>query len=268
MKIAILIGLGAFFALLVQGLWLGMLRGAGLVEKNYLGKEIPLGVGPLFLGAALFAFWLGELFKLVAFEAFFPYLLLLVGMVLLGFIDDTLGSGDARGFRGHFKNLFRGRLTTGGLKAIGGGFLALVVATTLKSEPGEILLAAVLIALSANTLNLFDLRPGRALKFFWLVLVVLAFVPGSRLYVLMPLLGATFIYAPLDLGARAMLGDSGSNCLGAALGYSLALSLTWQWQLAATIFLLLLNLLSERVSFSVIIEKNSLLRFFDRLGRS
>lgn len=267
LKIAYLIVLGSAFALLVQGMWLGMLRGSGLVVANFQGKEIPVGLGPLFLGSAAFAFWLGELVGFLSLSAFLPFLFLLAGMVLLGFIDDTLGSSTSRGFQGHFRNLLRGRLTTGGLKAIGGGFLALLVALILKRDPAQILLSAMLIALAANTLNLFDLRPGRALKFFWLVVLFLVPIPGSKLFVLMPLVGASLVYAPLDLRAGAMLGDSGSNCLGCALGYSLAATLTWQWQLAVVVFLLLLNLLSERFSFSAIIEQNPVLHFLDHLGR-
>ncbi len=267
LRIAYLIALGGAFALLVQGMWLGMLRGSGLLVPNFQGKEIPVGMGPFFLGSAAFAFWLGELIGFLSLSAFLSFLFLLAGMVLLGFIDDALGNGSSRGFRGHFRNLLRGKLTTGGLKAMGGGFLALLVATTLTGEPARIFLAALLIALSANTLNLFDLRPGRALKLFWLGVLILVSIPSSKLFVLMPIVGASLVYAPLDLRAKAMLGDSGSNCLGCALGYSLAASLSWQWQLAVVVFLFLLNLLSERYSFSAIIEKNPLLRFLDLLGR-
>ena len=244
LRIAYLIALGGAFALLVQGMWLGMLRGSGLLVPNFQGKEIPVGMGPLFLGSAAFAFWLGELIGFLSLSAFLSFL-----------------------FRGHFRNLLRGKLTTGGLKAMGGGFLALLVATTLTGEPARIFLAALLIALSANTLNLFDLRPGRALKLFWLGVLILVSIPSSKLFVLMPIVGVSLVYAPLDLRAKAMLGDSGSNCLGCALGYSLAASLSWQWQLAVVVFLFLLNLLSERYSFSAIIEKNPLLRFLDLLGR-
>lgn len=268
MKIAFLLICGGVFGLLVQGMWLNLLRSAGLVVPNFQGKEIPVSVGPLFLGSAAFAFWLGDLFAFVSLSVFFPFLFLITAMVLLGFIDDTLGSGESRGFRGHFKSLFQGKLTTGGLKAIGGGLLALIVATATGKEPAQILLAALLMALSANTINLLDLRPGRALKFFWLGIVILFFVPGSKLFILLPLVGASLVYAPLDLRAKAMLGDSGSNCLGAALGYSLANSLTWQWQLGVLFFLLLLNLLSERYSFSAIIDQNPVLRFLDSLGRA
>lgn len=268
LKIAFLIISGGLFGLLVQGMWLHLLRSSGLVVPNYQGKEIPVGQGPLFLGSAAFAFWLGDLVGFVSMPVFFPFLFLLAGMVLLGFIDDTLGNDQSRGFRGHFKSLFRGQLTTGGLKAIGGGFLALVVTSAMLEEPAQILLAALVIALSANTVNLLDLRPGRALKFFWLGILILLFVPGSRLFVLLPLLGASLVWAPLDLRARAMLGDSGSNCLGASLGYSLVTTLSWQWQVGVLVLFLVLNLLSERYSFSAIIEKNPVLRFFDLLGRA
>ena len=266
MKSAFLLLSAAVFTLAAQGLWLGMLKNFGLVAPNYKQKEIPFSQGPLFLGSAVFAFWTAELFGFFS-RTYYPFLFLLSGMALLGFIDDTLGGREAKGFRGHFRSLLHGKLTTGGLKATAGALLALVVASTMETQPAQILLAAVLIALTANTLNLLDLRPGRALK-AWLGLVLLLFLVGGQLRWLLPLLGASLIWAPLDLRAQAMLGDSGANCLGAALGYSLAQSLGWRWQLGTVILFLLLNLLSERYSFSRLIERNPLLRFLDRLGRA
>ncbi|HOB21232.1 MAG: hypothetical protein GX766_01665 [Firmicutes bacterium] len=267
MEAAILFVLGGLFTLLVRSLWLGMLKNCGLVALNYQQKEIPVSSGPLFLGSTTFALWLGELVGISSLSDRFSFLFLLAALVLLGFIDDCLGGKDAKGFRGHFRSLFRGQLTTGGMKAIAGGFFSLVVATTLAEEPARILLAALLIAFSANTLNLLDLRPGRALKSFWLGSILLLWTRGGNLP-LYPLLGASVIWAPADFKGRAMLGDSGANCLGAALGYSLAVSLSLPWQLAVVLFLLLLNLISEKYSFSAIIEGNPFLRFLDRLGRS
>ncbi|MGH9151429.1 MAG: hypothetical protein ACRD03_03265, partial [Acidimicrobiales bacterium] len=49
-----------------------------------------------------------------------------VGMALVGLLDDLAGGDDARGFRGHLTALAAGRLTTGGAKLLGGLAVAVV----------------------------------------------------------------------------------------------------------------------------------------------
>ena len=70
-----------------------------------------------------------------------------------------------------------------------------------------------------------------------------------------------------DLREKAMLGDSGSNLIGFAVGVQLAASLpTWaQWPAAGV--LVALNLLAETVTLSRMIEAVPPIRWFDRLGR-
>ncbi len=74
-----------------------------------------------------------------------------------------------------------------------------------------------------------------------------------------------------------MLGDAGANALGALLGYvifvGLAPAASAGMGPALAILgvvaglLLLVNGLSERYSYSELIERNALLRWLDRLGR-
>jgi UDP-N-acetylmuramyl pentapeptide phosphotransferase/UDP-N-acetylglucosamine-1-phosphate transferase len=70
-----------------------------------------------------------------------------------------------------------------------------------------------------------------------------------------------------DLRERMMLGDAGANPLGATLGLAAVLvfaPMTRNWLLAA---LVVLNLASERVSFSRVIDRVAPLRLLDQLGR-
>ena len=86
------------------------------------------------------------------------------GAAAFGGYDDIAGSGDRRGFRGHLGALAHGEVTTGAVK-IGGIGATGVAASALNGGPAvDVVLNAALIAGSANLLNLFDLRPGRALK--------------------------------------------------------------------------------------------------------
>jgi hypothetical protein len=161
----------------------------------------------------------------------------------LGLADD-LFSGPERGFAGH---LDAGR-TTGVLKLVGIPFVGLLATRRLSG--------ALLVGLAANALNQLDTRPGRALKAY-----VLAALPLRA-----PLLPAV-ILAPYDLREMAMLGDSGSNALGAVLGLTSVDRFTGRSRWLAIGALAGLNLLGERRSLGELIERSPALRALDRLGR-
>jgi UDP-GlcNAc:undecaprenyl-phosphate/decaprenyl-phosphate GlcNAc-1-phosphate transferase len=86
------------------------------------------------------------------------------GAAAFGGYDDLAGSGSRRGFRGHLGALAKGEVTTGTVKLGGIGATGLVSAALLGGGPADVAVNAGLVAGGANLLNLFDLRPGRALK--------------------------------------------------------------------------------------------------------
>jgi hypothetical protein len=240
-------------------------------------------------------------------------ILLALGATALGMVDDVFGDSSAKGFRGHVKALLSGRLTTGGLKMLGIGALAVLAGLPASlhatgafwqglSVPHLAALAAwvcasLVIALTANLMNLSDLRPGRALKCYGVLAVAGAGISAAAMWVersgilrsgdgglpspglqwlwiacmaatlLVLALGPLLSVWRFDLGERAMLGDAGANAMGAVAGFLLA----WQsplWLLAVMAAVLLaLNLLSERVSFSRVIDGTAFLRWLDGLGR-
>jgi UDP-N-acetylmuramyl pentapeptide phosphotransferase/UDP-N-acetylglucosamine-1-phosphate transferase len=63
-----------------------------------------------------------------------------------------------------------------------------------------------------------------------------------------------------------MLGDTGANVLGAAVGWGLVVAVGSAGEWAALVVVVLLNLVSERVSFTRVIDAVAPLRWFDRLG--
>jgi UDP-N-acetylmuramyl pentapeptide phosphotransferase/UDP-N-acetylglucosamine-1-phosphate transferase len=71
-----------------------------------------------------------------------------------------------------------------------------------------------------------------------------------------------------DLRERLMLGDAGANALGAALGLGVVLTASPAARTAVLIAVVALNLASEVVSFSRIIDGVAPLRALDRLGRA
>lgn len=196
------------------------------------------------------------------------YLSVMAAMWLLGAIDDIWGNREVGGFKGHFRKLLvEHKLTTGAVKAIGGGVVALAAGYWMyRSDLVHALLAAAVIALATNLLNLFDLRPGRAVAVFFLGLVVTCTLKYGRL-VALPLVvmisEIALIFGNADSRGETMLGDSGSNALGAALGLTIALSAP-NWMIPAIIAMATVHVYSEKHSISGLIDRNRVLRAIDR----
>jgi hypothetical protein len=161
----------------------------------------------------------------------------------IGLADD-LWSGPERGFRAHL----RARSTTGVLKLVG---IPLVGLVRTRSVSG-----ALLVGLSANVVNQLDTRPGRALKAYLLGAVAVD-AP----------LGLAVLLLPYDLGEMGMLGDSGSNGLGAMLGLYSVNRFTERGRWVAIGALAGLTLLGESRSLGELIERTPGLRELDSLGR-
>jgi hypothetical protein len=161
----------------------------------------------------------------------------------LGVVDD-LWSGPERGFRAHLRK----GATTGTLKLVG---IPLYGLWRTRSVSG-----AVLVGLAANVLNQLDTRPGRALKAY-LLAAPAAGAPVREAVLLLP----------YDLREMTMLGDAGSNALGAVLALSSVSRLTGRGRIAAIAVLAGLTVLGERRSLGTLIERTPVLSDFDRLGR-
>jgi hypothetical protein len=161
----------------------------------------------------------------------------------IGLVDDVW-SGPERGFRAHL----RAGNTTGVLKLVG---IPLVGLARTRSLSG-----ALLVGLSANVLNQLDTRPGRALKAYLLA------APAVDAP-----LGLAVLLLPYDLREMGMLGDSGSNGLGALLGLHSVNRFTGRGRWIAIGTLAGLTLLGESRSLGELIERTPGLRELDALGR-
>ena len=251
-------------------MWL-IARTPKLRRPNFQGRVIPTAFGFVLTLAAVPVY---AILMHSGADALVPYIIAVAGFGVLGFVDDLFGMREAGGFRGHIGLLRRGRVSTGLIKAVGGGIVGLLVAYLLSGFLPNLRLAAVmvmdglLIILSANTLNLLDLRPGRAVSCFWAGIMAVMFVWPERnqtLFALMPVLVPAVILLLLDRSARVMIGDAGSNVLGAVLGIGIALRCGVPAKIAVLLFLILANVYSERFSISKLIEGNRVLRSVDRL---
>lgn len=236
-------------------------------RTNHRGEPVTLLEGPAFAAGATAAVALAP-----GVPARMRAAALLAGSVTgaLGGYDDLAGSGASRGFKGHLSALARGEVTTGAIKILGIGVTGLAAAALAGSDAPtrrgallDVMVDGALVAGTANLFNLFDLRPGRAIK---------AGLIGGAPGVLAgdPVATATFGAAaallPEDLGERAMLGDAGANALGALLGLS-ATRLNRPARLTALAAVTALNAASEVVSFTRVIRNTPLLDRLDQLGR-
>ena len=208
--------------------------------------------------------------------------LAVAGFGLLGLLDDLAQDAGASGYRGHVKSVFSGKLTAGSLKMIAGPAFALVLVLPLQQNSVLWLLVdGAIIALAANLANLFDRAPGRVTKFSCFCLAGLVLACGATalladtlqlqsftgLLGLCVAVGAACGMLPAEMKERVMLGDTGANPLGAAIGLAVVLTQEAPVRLGVVVALLFMNLLSERVSFSAVIERVGPLRAVDQLGR-
>ena len=127
-----------------------------------------------------------------------------------------------------------------------------------------------LLILATNLFNLLDLRPGRAEKA--LVLLGLGLCLGAWTFYPLELLGIfvgpVLVGAWLTLGERAMLGDTGSNLIGAIAGVWLLTTLGADARLVALAAIVALTIYGELRSISKTIESVPPLRWLDSLGRA
>src|SRR5215217_3414483 len=232
----VLVGWGIGFWAAPQVL-AGLAR-SSLARVNYRHREVVAGLGLLLpLGLLVWAAPLAVAARVDPLRAGRAGLLAPSGLavvvaglafVVLGLVDDLIEDpGGRRGFRGHLRALVTGRLTGGGIKLLGGA-LAGLLAASMATPPD---------------------RPPWAVLLGGLVVASAANTAHL-----------------LDLREEGMLGDAGANALGAVVGTLLLAGPMWLvWAAAAILFTL--QLASERVSFSRVIEGNRVLRAGDRLGR-
>lgn len=268
----VLVALGAGFAAgsVLAVLLRPVLAHPLLERENYRGHRLPTAGG---LVAVVAVLAVEGVWALVDGDGVHHvYVLIALAFGALGFVDDLLGTGaDGRGFVGHVRALLGGRLTTGGLKLFGGGAAALVACAAVDGDQvGRLVVDAALVALAANLANLFDRAPGRTLKVGALCAAVLFGVAAldRDLAGVAVAVGALLALLPADLGERLMIGDTGANPLGAVLALGLVIAAPFWARAVALAVVLGLNLLSEAVSFSSIIDRVGPLRWVDRAGRS
>ncbi|MDR2381310.1 MAG: hypothetical protein LBE08_09100 [Bifidobacteriaceae bacterium] len=269
----------------------GALPPGAWLRANYRGREVDLR-GGLALGSGLIVSALGLTRRgkhRAGAEANLARSLGAAGAIgvatVAGLVDDMAQDTVHRGLAGHLGELKRGRVTTGLAKLVTITTGAAVFAGLNQfaarspgpdagwprtSTAGALWRAGVdtvLVAGAANLANLLDLRPGRALKAALVPGALLAAGGGPGADLAAGTVGAITAVAPGDLDERTMLGDSGANALGAAIGIAAVRSLRPGGRCLAAALVSGLILASEKISFSKVIATHPLLARLDALGR-
>ncbi|MQA72843.1 MAG: hypothetical protein GEU88_00555 [Solirubrobacterales bacterium] len=268
----------AAIAALALGPWLAdMLRG-GLARENYRGRRVAFPAGAALVACSLVALApLAILDDRADLDLLDPdlrrWIVYVLGVALLGLIDDALGRGSVagapRGWRGHARAVARGGFSTGAIKAVGALALAAYAASGLGREGLGYLGDLLLLLLATNLFNLLDLRPGRVEKALALLLAGLCLGAWSDLplELLGLFIGPVAVGAAFTLRERAMLGDTGSNLAGALAGVSMLVTLGETGRWIALAIVAALTIYGEFRSISAAIDRVPPLRWLDSLGR-
>lgn len=267
---AILFALGFLGTYFMIPLFKSMLINGNVIRPNYKNEMIPVGMGIVFLPMIIInTIIIGYLtIDTVALISLALFIFAMICMFFAGALDDLIGNRNVSGLKGHFKSLLKGELTTGGFKALFGGFVGLVVSVCISRNIVDIIVNTLVIALSTNLMNLFDLRPGRAIKAY-LVIMIPIYITLTGYIKVLPLLilPNVLAYFNTDLKARGMMGDTGSNVLGISIGVLMAFGYDIKVRAIWLVFLIFMHLLTEKFSLTKIIENNRVLKFIDNLGR-
>lgn len=256
-------------------------------RTNHAGRTVTLLEGPAWALGATTALTALGMTRPAARRPALAGVLAVTGAALVGALDDHRGATDVKGLRGHLAALREGRVTTGVLKIV--GLVGTGLATTAVLDRGtaahheavarpasvdvttlaRLALGTGVVAGSANLANLFDLRPGRALK----VVTLAAPLAGAQVCSGAPHLaavaaGTSLALLPEDLAGTSMLGDTGANPAGALLGAAVVAGGSIIACAAALTVVTGMILASERVSFTQVIARTPVLDALDRWGRA
>lgn len=255
------------------------LREAGLTRPNYRRRELAFPLGAVLVAASLVALApLAVLDDRADIDLLDPELrrwfAYAIGVAFLGLFDDAIGRGHSagapRGWRGHARAVARGELSTGAIKAVGALALAAYATSGLGRQSFGYLTDLALLLLATNFINLVDLRPGRAEKTLLLLGagLCLGYWTLAPLELLGLFVGPVLVGMWFSLREEAMLGDTGSNLIGALAGIWLLVTLPDTGRVIALVVLVLLTIYGEFRSISATIDRVPPLKSLDSLGRA
>jgi UDP-GlcNAc:undecaprenyl-phosphate GlcNAc-1-phosphate transferase len=268
----------ALVAALALGPWLADMLRTGLARENYAARRVAFPAGAALVACSLIALApLAVLDDRADLDLLDPglrqWIVYVLGVAMLGLLDDALGrgadAGTPRGWRGHAGAVLAGGFSTGAIKAVGAFALAAYAVSGRGRQGLDYAGDLALLLLATNLFNLLDLRPGRVEKAFALLLagLCLGAWTDAPLELLGVFVGPVAVGAVFTLRERAMLGDTGSNLVGALAGISMLITLgdTGRW--IALAIVAALTIFGEFRSISRAIESIPPLRWLDSIAR-
>ena len=237
----------------------------GLTEVNYLNNKTPNAAGLILMFPCIFAViphavYYRELDTVI-------YIFVIIALALSGLVDDIMGDKTSKGLMGHAATYINGGFSTGGIKAVIGLIIGLLIALYRETGYIMILVDTVLFALSVNMINLLDLRPGRALKGLFIFLLPIIILTGfSYIWMVLPLIVVLPLYIRGEMNGQYMLGDTGANLIGSILGMYSVFALSVPSRIILAVVLVAVHGLTEFYSITKWIDSVPLLKYIDRLG--
>lgn len=240
-------------------------KAIGLVKKNYKGASIPYSGGTIiFIGLSL-AFLGYYAYREISLLKFLFFLVISLCLYIIGIIDDLFGNPEIKGLKENIKSLFAKKFSTGLIKAPLIFVISCVVYYVFNEEYW--ILKGIITALITNLFNLFDLRPGRALKFYYIFsfLIYMGSMRWCReLFIILFVVITVYYY--FDAYGFSMLGDGGSNLIGFLTGYMLCEVLPSGLipLLLILVMLLLIQFTFDKYSLTGLIKRRLWLDFLDK----
>ena len=205
----------------------------GLVRENYRGRRVAFPAGAPLVACSLLALApLAVLDDRADLDLLDPelrrWIAYVLGVALLGLLDDALGRGVAadtpRGWRGHARAVLAGGFSTGAIKAVGRagarrlrGLRARARGARLRRPTSPCCCSRPTSSTCSTCARAGSRRRSRCCS------PASASAPGRShpLELLGLFVGPVLVGAAFTLRERAMLGDTGSNLVGALAGISM-----------------------------------------------
>ena len=270
--------LSAAVAALLAGRWLDDMARSGLVRENYRGVHPAFPAGAVLIACSLVALApLAVLDDRADLDLLDPELRrwATTSSASRSSACSTTRSAAARRWTRRAAGAVMPRLWSragsrpGPSRPSGALALAAYAVSGRGRENVDYVADLALLLLATNLFNLLDLRPGRVEKAFILLLAGLCLAGWTAVPVelLGLFVGPVLVGAWFTLRERAMLGDTGSNLVGALAGISMLVVLGDEARLVALAIVAGLTIYGEFRSISSVIDRFPPLRRLDSLGR-
>lgn len=236
-----------------------------LYKKNYSDKAIPYSGGTIIFISLSLSFILLYFIKEISFIKALFFISVITLIYIIGILDDIFGNSDIKGLKGNIVALVSKKLSTGIIKAVFISIIACYIYYFFNEEFW--ILKGIITALTTNLFNLFDLRPGRCIKFYYIFFIIFGFSNirwTKELFIIFSIVISLYYF--WDAYGFSMLGDSGSNLTGFIVGLILSevIGTKLLELIGLLVILIILQLSLDKYSLTEIAVNNPLFDYIDR----